>query len=243
MSKLNIFRRNRPRSEEETRRPVLKWYQKFGRYVTRRAENSDQTKQKAVSRVNCVACGDPIIKAFATLAPCGHYYDSMCLELLFSLSLKDASMMPPRCCRVPIPLEDAAWCCSEQIRKEFRNKIRELADPDPLYCSESICGQWIPSEKINLETKTGMCWAGHETCTTCKHAAHKQGTGAKECIQSLVEDRALAFVVAQGWKRCGRCKIFVERTAGCLHMTCRCGYHFCYACTRPWENCKSTCLR
>nr|GEY48928.1 zinc finger, C6HC-type [Tanacetum cinerariifolium] len=32
------------------------------------------------------------------------------------------------------------------------------------------------------------------------------------------------------WRRCSSCKYNVERTDGCLHITCRCGYHFCYGC-------------
>nr|GFB34620.1 probable E3 ubiquitin-protein ligase RNF217 [Tanacetum cinerariifolium] len=32
------------------------------------------------------------------------------------------------------------------------------------------------------------------------------------------------------WRRCPSCKFYVERTDGCLHISCRCGYHFCYGC-------------
>lgn len=27
----------------------------------------------------------------------------------------------------------------------------------------------------------------------------------------------------------------VERNGGCLHMTCICGYEFCYKCAAPYE--------
>lgn len=201
------------------------------------------TKMKAVSEVNCVACGDPSLKRKAILAPCGHYYDPLCLKKLFLLSLRDASMMPPRCCKHLIPFEKAKSCLKEQTRIQFRNKERELADPDPLYCSRSTCGRWIPPEKIDLDTKTGMCSTRHKTCTTCKQAAHKQGTGVEECTQSPVEAKALAFIVAQGWRRCGQCKIFIEKTEGCRHMTCRCGYNFCYSCARQWNLCLGNCSR
>ncbi|XP_015873433.3 E3 ubiquitin-protein ligase RSL1 [Ziziphus jujuba] len=32
------------------------------------------------------------------------------------------------------------------------------------------------------------------------------------------------------WRRCPNCKIYVERTDGCLFMQCRCGTAFCYNC-------------
>ncbi|KAL7152653.1 hypothetical protein ABFS83_04G113000 [Erythranthe nasuta] len=38
------------------------------------------------------------------------------------------------------------------------------------------------------------------------------------------------------WRRCPRCGFFVERTAGCLHMTGRCRFQFCYACGVAWTS-------
>ncbi|ESR66139.1 hypothetical protein CICLE_v10009288mg [Citrus x clementina] len=32
------------------------------------------------------------------------------------------------------------------------------------------------------------------------------------------------------WKRCPNCSYFVERSAGCFYMKCRCGNAFCYDC-------------
>lgn len=30
------------------------------------------------------------------------------------------------------------------------------------------------------------------------------------------------------WRRCSKCRIVVEKTEGCSHMTCRCGHQFCH---------------
>ncbi|KAL8056353.1 hypothetical protein ABFX02_04G114600 [Erythranthe guttata] len=43
------------------------------------------------------------------------------------------------------------------------------------------------------------------------------------------------------WKRCPHCKFFVERKEGCLHMTCRCGSQFCYACGAAWSSTHGGC--
>jgi len=38
----------------------------------------------------------------------------------------------------------------------------------------------------------------------------------------------------KNWKRCPTCQVFIERTEGCNHMTCRCGHNFCYVCLADW---------
>jgi len=39
------------------------------------------------------------------------------------------------------------------------------------------------------------------------------------------------------WQRCASCKHIVERSSGCCHMLCRCGYEFCYKCGSKWKTC------
>ncbi|XP_050379823.1 E3 ubiquitin-protein ligase RSL1 [Argentina anserina] len=38
-------------------------------------------------------------------------------------------------------------------------------------------------------------------------------------------------------RRCPRCKFYLEKTDGCLHITCRCGFEFCYGCGCNWGGC------
>jgi hypothetical protein len=52
-----------------------------------------------------------------------------------------------------------------------------------------------------------------------------------------------ALAEKKGWKTCPKCSQVVERTEGCLHMTCRCKAQWCYSCLRDWSVCNSTCER
>ncbi|KAI9899833.1 hypothetical protein N3K66_004095 [Trichothecium roseum] len=40
-----------------------------------------------------------------------------------------------------------------------------------------------------------------------------------------------------GWQRCQNCWGMVELNTGCFHMTCLCGYQFCYLCGGKWKTC------
>jgi IBR domain, a half RING-finger domain len=48
-------------------------------------------------------------------------------------------------------------------------------------------------------------------------------------------DKLGAKVVAETTKPCPQCHAPVEKTGGCKHMKCRCGFQFCYGCLVPWN--------
>ncbi|KAG9457602.1 hypothetical protein H6P81_002110 [Aristolochia fimbriata] len=51
------------------------------------------------------------------------------------------------------------------------------------------------------------------------------------------EDRMLVELAKEKkWQRCPRCKFIVEKSDGCLHITCRCKYEFCYRCGCEWRD-------
>ena len=39
------------------------------------------------------------------------------------------------------------------------------------------------------------------------------------------------------FKQCAQCKFYIEKNHGCNHMTCRCGYEFCYLCGEKYGTC------
>lgn len=82
----------------------------------------------------------------------------------------------------------------------------------------------------------GRCRNAHHTCTMCRRQAH----GNKECPDD--PDMNLTNILAEqeGWKRCSQCNALVEHREACQHMTCRCGYQFCYVCNRRWRTCQCT---
>ncbi|RMY63200.1 hypothetical protein D0864_12701 [Hortaea werneckii] len=55
------------------------------------------------------------------------------------------------------------------------------------------------------------------------------------------EDEALQQLInianAEEWQRCSECKRFVELDTGCNHISCRCGFQFCYVCGARWKTC------
>ncbi|KAK1287121.1 hypothetical protein QJS10_CPB19g01982 [Acorus calamus] len=46
---------------------------------------------------------------------------------------------------------------------------------------------------------------------------------------------------AQRWRRCPVCMVFVEKTEGCPHISCRCGHEFCHGCGSAWSQSHYNC--
>jgi IBR domain, a half RING-finger domain len=53
-------------------------------------------------------------------------------------------------------------------------------------------------------------------------------------LASLSPDSAEEWVERAGAQRCRRCHAAIEKNEGCRHMTCRCGYEFCWTCGQEW---------
>ncbi|CAO2188433.1 unnamed protein product [Urochloa humidicola] len=84
-------------------------------------------------------------------------------------------------------------------------------------------------------------------CARCGVAPWHAGVTCAEYKRLGKGDRGkedlLLLEMAKGrkWKRCPKCEYFVEKREGCLHITCRCGFEFCYGCGSKWGITHSSC--
>lgn len=46
----------------------------------------------------------------------------------------------------------------------------------------------------------------------------------------------IQIVRRNGWRLCRECGVGVEKVSGCYHITCKCGYRFCWICEGPWNS-------
>ncbi|RMZ08185.1 hypothetical protein D0860_04766 [Hortaea werneckii] len=168
---------------------------------------------------HCIACGDD--KDFFDVArvPCKnkHEYCRECVAELFRLSLTDESLFPPRCDGAEIPLD----------------YYPELSTANRVYCHDPSCAIWIPKSLINEDTNISTCpTCDKTTCAMCKAPSHSGDCPEDEALQQLIN-----IAHAEEWQRCSECKRFVELDTRCNHISCRCGFQFCYVCSARWKTC------
>lgn len=150
-----------------------------------------------------------------------------------------ASKRPFQCCRQDVPIEALPDGLSADFRITYGLLVLELSTPDPIYCSNRLCGAFIPLANAVGPDLIDCFSCLMVTCQFCRMAYHP----GIECVADVATQEARALAAAQGWKECPTCRNMVEKASGCLHMTCRCGVEFCYACGNRWGHCAGTCGR
>jgi ariadne-1 len=79
-------------------------------------------------------------------------------------------------------------------------------------------------------------------CIQCRVDYHQGSTCAQYQQWSLengqVDDLFGDLVQGQKMKQCARCRNWIQKAQGCDHMTCRCGFQFCYRCGQKWPHAK-----
>ncbi|KAK4780396.1 hypothetical protein SAY87_016502 [Trapa incisa] len=120
-----------------------------------------------------------------------------------------------------------------------------ILDAHKFYCPFRDCSAMLVNDSEMLfECECPHC--NRLFCAQCLVPWHS-GVSCKE-FQELSEDEResqdlMLMILAQEqkWARCPKCKFYVEKTMGCQHMTCRCGYEFCYGCGSQWSQSHGSC--
>ena len=162
----------------------------------------------------CVICRDYYRFYEVASFPCQHHMCRECLVDLFTRLLSDQTLFPPRCCRDPIALDQCRFLLGSVLVGKYLAKKLEYETPNPTYCWQPTCSQFIPPQGIR--DNVGTCVkCGVRTCVLCKGQAHV-GT---DCPQDMNAQIVLELAEREGWRRCYSCHRMVELDYGCNHMS------------------------
>lgn len=180
------------------------------RAATRRGPSTSRSERPMIE---CISCGEKRHDFDVFRCPCAHDYCRECLEILFTASLSDESLFPPRCCNQPLPHDSCRIYLPAELIGKFLAKKVELETPNRTYCHEPKCSVFVPTHFISGDVATcPRCRT--KTCVICKGATH---TG--DCPQDTAAQELLRLAAENGWQRCYSCHRVVELEHGCNHMS------------------------
>jgi E3 ubiquitin-protein ligase RNF144 len=204
LSKLNVFAESRAEASDSANQRYSKGKRKADEHITHTLCSScmDRHPRFDVIELGCKRKGDVAY----------HAYCRSCLVGLFKSSLTDTTLFPPRCCGIRIPLSACVHLCPLELVKQYEDKEIELASPNPVYCSNRFCAEFIKPGNVVADIATCRT-CKTETCTICKNPRHKGLCPEDPTVQMLME-----VAGEKRWQRCHKCRTMVELVVGCYHM-------------------------
>lgn len=195
-------------------------------------------KKARLKLTECISCFEDFPLTQLTRISCTHHYCKACLVSLILTSIKAESSFPPKCCLTGlVPPKTIVKFLDNDQRELYKNKAAEYAIPIDRrrYCPNARCAIWLPPKAITRSATKKCHSCSTQICSLCHGLAHAR---REQCPRDQGLEAALAFGASNGWRRCHRCQVLVERVAGCRHITCRCGAQFCYICGARWRTCE-----
>ncbi|KAF8657798.1 hypothetical protein HU200_059958 [Digitaria exilis] len=189
-----------------------------------------------VAKFDCGICLEtlPIFDLFHGMS-CTHKFCVVCMEKY----IKGRT----RAGEVPIPCPDPSCMeegndtilnpedCKKSIDFDvfcaWTNLLTENAIPpnQRVYCPNRECGIMLEMVESTCTNKTPskvpcpVC--NHLMCASCRMDWSSDGSGQHDCTEGPDAELMKQLAAQHQWKKCPRCRYYVERTTGCDVMTCR----------------------
>ncbi|MBE3048926.1 hypothetical protein IMZ48_41795 [Candidatus Bathyarchaeota archaeon] len=157
------------------------------------ASEPSTSAPQEVKQEECIACRDEVEPSRLVRCPCSHKYCHGCLAELYKAAAKDRSTFPPRCCKLPIPIEANKAYLPPDVVAEVKVKEVEYSKPSTgIRCHNAICSSSIPSEAIKGGiARCQACRA--RTCLFCEGKRH-----ANACLEDLTSQEVLRIASEKG---------------------------------------------
>jgi len=160
-----------------------------------------------------------------------HLTPEQCLVILPKQTLEDWSLA---LVKADIPLSQRFYCpfpdCSALLLKDtVPDEIGSSSGADAVVIKESEC----PECRRLFCAQCGVPWHAGLDCSELQTLSDFEKEQCDLMLFKLAKENQ--------WQRCARCKHIVERNSGCCHITCRCGYEFCYKCGTEWNKAGMSC--
>jgi len=168
---------------------------------------------------------------------CDHRHCRGCMRKVLKKALVDRSLLPLKCCNLPIDMNCSRSLLSKQEAYRLAWQLDEVEATNKMFCP--TCNCFLNLDLVDAsEASDYLCMCGTMICTVCRTAAHR-GLTCREYEAAMTGSDDLLFELSRplGWKQCPRCRSMIEKVSGCDHMTCgQCTHEFCYRCLGAWRS-------
>jgi len=212
----------------------------------KKSQRSDEIKSmifRSRIRVQCKICLEGVPDQY--LLKINNVNHEICIDCLKSYITNEilrGKLFPLKCPHCHIPILDLSLI-KQLVDKTTFVKYQRLmlnfalaSRKDLLYCpgcfkvilisdckTEKYLDYKSKNEKISLICPSSSCSV--RICSICYREEHYPTV-----CELMAEKELKEFSLTTDVQRCINCQAYVEKIKGCNHMTCFCGYEFCWLC-------------
>lgn len=236
--------------------PSPKRARRAGKEVVEVNEDAPDVKESCSI---CLEAKNPS-EIFESIA-CSHRFCSTCIVLHICSKLQESMVTihcPEPSCREQLSPQQCQLILPKQTLEEWCLALAEADIPSSqrFYCPFNDCSALLLKDVPEEGSSRGVAAVSIKSseCPECKrlfcaqcrvpwHAGLDCADLEKLSPSEKDKDDLMLFRLAKEkeWQRCEKCGQVVEKTSGCCHMICRCGFEFCYKCGSEWKNARVPC--
>ncbi|TNV81178.1 hypothetical protein FGO68_gene322 [Halteria grandinella] len=182
------------------------------------------------------------------LTQCGHMYHFECIQQYLQSQIKDRKypiLCPIKECKKEIDHSQdmTSLMTEEEYHLYTRYSLEQCmqTQQDISWCPTADCKfAFIYDKNSDNANQLNCPMCKKHYCLQCRALFHT-GRTCKEYkaeVDPKASDEAFEeFAKGSKIKQCPKCTVWVEKSEGCNHMSCRCGMQFCYACGGEYQKC------
>lgn len=192
---------------------------------------------------------------------CGHPFCIDCWNQYIDTNINNRNCFKLKC---PQPSCDAAvdedmiqQLASESRKIQYdyfllRSYVENNNDKELKWCPAPNCCYALSYETLYNDSSSSRsrmnydvtCFCSHVFCWNCGEEGHTP-VDCETVAKWMKKTRSEFKLTTSGWiiantKPCPSCKIPIQKNKGCYHMTCRCGFDFCWLCLQGRCICYAT---
>ncbi|XXG40668.1 hypothetical protein AAC387_Pa01g1330 [Persea americana] len=186
-----------------------------------------------------------------TNSSCSHVFCSDCMSKHIAARIQENMVMvgcPEPKCNGLLEPEFCQSIIPSEVFERWGKALCESMVPglQRFYCPFTDCAALLADDGGEVVRQSECPNCRRLFCAQCRVSWHS-GIECEEYQKLNEDDRGrndlmvMELAKNKGWKRCPSCQFYVERTQGCLHITCRCGVQFCYQCGATWSETHASC--
>ncbi|MED6136522.1 hypothetical protein PIB30_056756 [Stylosanthes scabra] len=217
----------------------------FGR--RKKTKEKGESSSIIASPFLCEICTEtkPLEESFGVTG-CNHSYCNDCVVLYIGSKLQE-NVINIRCpvpgCKGLLELEGCREILPKEVFDRWGMAMCEavVVEGERFYCPFKDCSALLIDDGGEVVRDSECPKCRRMFCAQCKVAWH-DGIECSE-FQMLNKDERekedimlMNLAKTKKWRRCPKCKYYVEKSEGCMYMKCRCGHAFCYHCGARGNN-------